>query len=251
MKISFITLLLLLSLQHLLKGQSANTLLQEGLQLEQQAKEAAALKNYQLVLQQDSSNVVALNHAAILMAREGKRQTKVKSAEPYFLTAKNYASRALRVHAEDKVSLVALSMALQQLSLHAGAKEKAAYIKEIKTYLDKAIQIDSAYGPAWHLLGDWNIEVSQMNFAEKAATKLLFGGLPEAGMDAAIAAYARCRRLEPASIENYFDLARAYHTQGNDTQAMAMLKQAIRLRPVAQDDRAIQQQCKDMLQSLQ
>lgn len=247
----FIALLLFQCLSFQLPAQSIESLLQEGHELENQANEAGALKKYSAVLKVDSSNATALNQSAILTVREGRRQKTTKAAEPYFLVGKNYADKATRLYPGNKVSLLALSMALQELSLHAGAKEKAAYIKEIKSNLDKALSIDSSYARAWHMLGNWNIEVSQMNFAEKAATKLLFGGLPDASTNAAIRAYLRCRRLDPSYILNYYDLANAYHTAGDDTKAIAVLKQALRLRPILQDDHSIQARCKDLLESLQ
>lgn len=232
-------------------AQSIDSLLNKAQQLEKQMKEASALGLYREVLSKDSTNLTALNQSAILTVREGKRQKNTKAAEPYFNVAKNYASRALEANTDNKTSLVALSMALQQLSLHAGAKEKAIYLKDIKGYLQKALQIDSTYATAWHLLGNWNAELSQMNFAERAATKLLFGGLPNASLDAAISCYKKCLHFNPTYILNYYDLAQAYHSQEDDVKAMAILQKAIRLRPIQQDDRNIQEACKKMLESLQ
>lgn len=243
--------LLLFFTQGYLHAQSADSLVRQGLSLEKHMQESLALKKYNEAIQQDSANLVALHQAAILSVREGKRQKTRKAAVAYFNRAKLYASKAVDLNPNNKESLLAMASAVQQLSLHAGAKEKASYLKATKSYLDKALQIDSTYGRAWHLLGNWNDEVSQMNFAERAAMKLLFGGLPDASLDAAILNYKKCLRLDPSYIRNYYDLGRAYHQKEEDIKAIAILKQAIRLRPIQQDDRAIQQECKKMLESLQ
>lgn len=247
----FVIILLLLCRGYLSPAQSAEALLQEGLAMEKQTDEAGALKKYAAVLKTDSLNARALNRSALLLVRKGRRQKSAKPSTAYYLSAKNYAAKATAAYPDNKESLFAMSLALQQLSVHAGAKEKASYLKDARTYLDKALHIDSAYAPAWHALGAWNMEIHKMNFVEKAATKLLFGNLPEAGVAAAINAYQKCRKLDPAFIENYYDLAGAYHAKGDDTHAIATLKQAVRLRPLLEDDRSIQEKCRKMLQSLQ
>lgn len=252
MKHKIIPLLIVcLLLTNCLFGQATDSLVNHGLKLEKAMQEAAALQQYLTVLKTDSFNLTALNRSAILTIREGKRQKTAKAAIPYYRTAKDLASTALRTDPDNKESLVAMATALRQLSLHAGAKEKAAYLKEIKADLDKALQIDAAYAPAWHALGNWNYDISKMNFAERAATKLLFGGLPDASFAAAIKDYLKCQRLDPAFILNISDLAKAYHANEEDLKAITALKQAIRLRPILQDDRMIQQECKKMLESLQ
>lgn len=234
-----------------LYGQNTDSLVRRGLELEHSMKEAAALQQYASVIKIDSTNLTALNHSAILTIREGKRQKTAKVAVPYYLAAKNFSSTALRISPDNKETLATMANVLRELSLHAGAKEKATYLKEIKSHLEKALQIDSTYAPAWHALGNWNYDISQMNFAERTATKLLFGGLPNASFANAIKAYLQCRRLDPSSIENVYNLAQAYHANEEDLKAIATLKQAIRLRPILQDDRMLQQKCKKMLESLQ
>lgn len=232
-------------------GQSADSLVMEGRRLEQEMKETQALQKYQSALRLDSNDVRALCRASIMATREGIRASSSKEKTKYFQAARSYAESALRKSPADKEANVALAMALRQLSFSAGAKERAGYIKEIKSAADKALLADSTYGMAWFVQGNWNYDVSSLNFAERAATKLLFGSFPPASLDQAIADYTRCLHFDPHFIENLFQLAKAYHEKGKDLKAISTLKQALRLRPIREGDRKIQDDCRMMLQSLQ
>jgi tetratricopeptide (TPR) repeat protein len=249
-KISFCIGLLFL-LPGTLMAQQVDSLVMQGQHLETAMQEAAALKKYEQAAALDSTNVTALSRASILYTRQGRRQKTTKAASPYFLEARALAEKALRRNSNDRDANLAMGKALRELSLTAGAKQKAAYIKEVKTYIDKLLLIDSTFAPAWHLSGDWNMEVSSLNFAERAATRLLFGGLPQASVGQAIADYSRSQKLDPSNIETRYDLARALHADHKDLDAISTLQQALRLRPIRQDDRDIQKACREMIQQLQ
>lgn len=233
------------------RGQSADSLVARGMRLEQSMEEAAALAVYNKALANDSGNLQALTRASVLLVREGMRQKTSRDGKPFYLQAKTLSEKALHLGADDKEANLSMALALQQLSFLAGAKEKAGLIRDVKTYTDKALLIDSTYGAAWRVLGDWNYQVSSLGFAERAATRLLFGSLPPASLDQAIADYKRSHQLDPTSVVNLYALAKAYHDNGQDLQAIATLKQAIRLRPLLQDDRDLQDRCRKMMESLQ
>lgn len=230
---------------------AASGMINQATKLERSMHEAEALKIYKQVLAADSDNLRALAGASVLLTREGMRQKTPRDGKPFYLEAKGLSERALRVGADDKQANLSMSLALQQLSYLAGAKEKAAYIRDIKTYTDKALMIDSTYAPAWRVLGSWNYQVSSLGFAERAATKLLFGSLPAASIDQAIRDLRRSHQLDPSSILTLYELARTYHAAGRDMPAMTTLKQAIALRPILQDDRDLQNRCRKMLEGLQ
>lgn len=234
-----------------LHAQTVDSLVARGQRFEQSMEEAQALKQYQAAVALDSGNIEALCRASILTSREGNRQKAPGQKMPYFSHAKSLAETALRKAPDNKEANYAMALALMHISAISGAKEKAAALKAIRVYAQKALLIDQNYAQAWHILGEWNYEVSTLNFAERTALKFLFGKLPVASLENAISDYLRCRKLDPSFIENVYDLAMAYHAQGQDVQAITTLNEAIHLRPVLQDDRAIQENCRKMIQQLQ
>lgn len=232
-------------------AQSADSAMNRAFHLEKEMHEAEALAVYRSVINRDSSNLKALTRASFLITRQGMRQQPAREGKPFYLEARGLAERALHLAADDKEANLSMAMALQQLAGLAGAKEKAACIRDVKTYTDKALLIDSSYAAAWRVLGAWNYQVSTLGFAERAATKLLFGSLPAASLDQAIAAFRRSHQLDPTSIASLYALAKACHANGQDLEALAALKQAVRLRPIHADDRALQARCREMTASLQ
>lgn len=233
------------------QAQAVDSLVARGMRFENAMNEQEALKQYQAAIALDSGNVEALCHASILTSREGNRQKNSGQKTFYFDKAKSLAATALRKSTDNKEANYAMALALMHLSTVSGAKEKAADLKAIKTYADKALLIDSKYAVAWNILGKWNYEVSTLNFAERTALKFLFGKLPIASLDNAINDYLKCRQLDPGYIQNVYDLAIAYHAKGQDVEAITTLNEAIHLRPILQDDRSIQENCRNMIQQLQ
>lgn len=232
-------------------AQTVDSLVVRGQRLEKSMNEAQALKQYQAAIALDSGNIEALCRASILTSRAGKRLNTPSQQILLFNHAKSLAETALRNAPNNKEANYAMSLALINLSSVSGAKEKAAALKAIKMYADKALLIDHNYAQAWHILGKWNYEVSTLNFAERTALKFLFGKLPVASLGNAISDYLRCRQLDPSFIQNVYDLAMAYHALGQDVKAISTLDEAIHLRPVLEDDRTIQENCRKMIQQLQ
>lgn len=233
------------------QAQTVDSLVARGMRFEKAMDETQALRQYQAAIALDSGNVEALCRASILTSREGNRQNVTGKKVSYFNIAKSLAATALRKGADNKEANYAMALALMNLSGVSGAKEKAADLKAIKTYADKALLIDSKYAQAWNILGKWNYEVSTLNFAERTALKFLFGKLPVASLGNAINDYLKCRRLDPGYIQNVYDLAMAYHALGQDVEAITTLNEAVHLRPVLQDDRSIQENCRQMIHQLQ
>lgn len=243
-------LCLILSLP--LSAQSVtDSLMTEAHKLVEEKQEAKALSIYKAVINLDTANAEALIQAGILTVREGRRQPSKAAKEKLFSEARSFAESALRKDPSSVKANVVLANALNELALVSGAKDKINLLHNAKDFIDKALLIDSGYAHAWHISGRWNMELTSLGFAEKTAARLLFGGMPDASLDKAIADFEKCRQLSPSFILNYYDLAKAYHLAGKDLKAIATLQQAIRLRPVLQDDLDIQQKCREMIEQLQ
>lgn len=231
-------------------AQSMSGQLKKADSLVQKGNDAGALQIYKSVLQKDSSQKEALAHTAILLVRAGERQKNASKAMPLYDSARQLSLTALRTDPNYVPAAYGYALALYSLSMEQGVKEKVKGLKDVKDYLDRVLMLDSAFGKAWYLSGRWNMAFNKLNFAERAAVKLLFGGMPDAGAVQAVSCFAQCKKLEPAFIRNYYYMASALHVTGKDLQAIAVLKEAIHLRPILKDDRTFQQKCRDMIEAL-
>lgn len=232
-------------------GQTVEESLAQAKQLVLQMKETDALQQYKDILQADPGNVTAHIQSSLICSREGARQKEKSAKLEWFNQARIHAYEAMKVDEEHPEANYAMALAWARIAQISGAKEKVAAAKEVKKYVDLAIKFKPDYGEAFHLLGKWHFDIFNLSSIEKAAAKVLFGGMPAATLDDAIANYEQCRKLTPSFILNYLDLAIALRQNNQETQAMEVLNKAMRLRPIYQDDPGYKAECKKLLDSMQ
>src|SRR5690242_11138514 len=160
------------------RAQTAEELVAAGRRLESVKKESDALAGYKEALKMQPANTAALCRASILSSREGNRQAAKELKESYYQAARIYAEAALKQDPASDTANLAMAIALGRLALISGVKEKVAYSRDMKKYADLALKVNPRYAEAWFIEGQWNYAVGNMNFAERAAAKMLFGGAP-------------------------------------------------------------------------
>ena len=69
--------------------------------------------------------------------------------------------------------------------------------RDVKFYAENAIRLDPNNFRAYHILGRWNYDVSNLNMAEKSFARVFYGKLPDASLDEAIADFDKSRSLYP------------------------------------------------------
>ncbi|CAL1517330.1 hypothetical protein [Chitinophaga sp. MM2321] len=233
------------------KAQSVDEMVEQAKQLELQMKEPDAFEKDKEILKIQPDDIRALTQASQLCSRIGNRQKSKDDKTNYFNQAKSYAQQALKVDPNNADANNAMAVAMGRMALISGAKDKVAASKEVKKYAELAIKFNPALAQAYHVLGKWNFEVANLNAFERGAAKMLFGGLPEGSLQEAINNYEKCRQLDPGFILNYYELARSYKENDQQEKAIEVLKKALTLRNIYQDDASIKADCKKMLDDLQ
>ena len=207
----------------LLYSQDLNQLLKEAQQQEALFHEGEAFLKYAEIVNKDPSNLTALWKCSELSSRIGARQPDKDKMRPYFLAARNYAASALKVNPNSSEANCAMAFALGRLSGVSSTKERVAMAKDVRNYCQIAIRLDPNNFRAWHILGRWNYEVSNLGLAEKSFARLLYGKMPSASLDDAIGDFEKSRSLNPAFMLNYFELAKSYHRKDEDKKAIENL----------------------------
>ena len=228
--------LFILGFPCLLFSQDIPQLLKEAQQQEAVFHENEAFLKYAEILRKDPSNLVALYKCSELSSRIGARQPDKEKMRPYFYAARNYAAAALRVNPNSSEANCAMSFALGRVSLVSGSKERVMLAKEVKYYAENAIRLDPNNFRAYHILGRWNYEVSNLNMAEKSFARILYGKLPSASLQEAIYNFEKSRSINPAFLLNYFELAKSYHRLDDDKKAIANLHILLGMPNVMYDD---------------
>lgn len=230
------------------EAQDINALIKEAYRLELVPDEKAALTKFKEVLRINPTNIQALNKCSELCSRIGQRETNnAKLRDEYYQAAKSYAELALKTDPTNSDANCAMAIALGRATMSKSGKEKIAYVREIKKHADIAIYYDHNNFKAWHVLGRWHFEISNLNALERSMVRIFYGGLPASSYDLAIQAFERARSIRPEFVLNYFEMAKAYKDNNNKSTAVAYLKQMLSLPNQTEDDPDIKAKARQLI----
>lgn len=213
--------------------------------------ENGAFNKFKEILKIQPANIYALNKCSELCSRIGKRQSNKKIINDYYDAAKAYASTALKLDPKNAEANCVMAIALGRSSLNKSGKEKIATAKEIKKHVDIALKNDPQNFKAWHVLGRWNYELSNLNFIERTAAKLLYGSIPLGSVQEAIFAFEKANSITNGFILNHLELAKAYYKNDETSKAITTINTMLLLPNHTQDDAAIKIEGKMLLKDYQ
>ncbi|MGB8192239.1 MAG: hypothetical protein WCF67_09985 [Chitinophagaceae bacterium] len=231
-------------------AQDISLLLREAERLEHSFREAEALQKYKEVLRIHPSNLTALCKSSDLSSRIGHRQTNKSTQADYYRAAKTYAESALKINPYSAEANFVMSVAMGRMAMLTGGKEKIQYVNEIRRYAENTLKYDPNNFKAYHVLGKWHYEVSDLSSFERTMAKWLFGGLPKASLQDAISYYEKSQLLEPMFSINYLELAKAYHRNKEDKKAIDLLTRLQTVPNKIEDDVRIKKEGKALLEDI-
>jgi len=198
-----------------------------------------ALRHYQAALAIDSMSYQANWKAARAIADiakqiQGNADSLKRRRDSLYSVGRGYAERAIRADSTKADGHYVLSMVLGRLSRTKGSKERVRYAKIIYDEATRAVQIDSNYDNAHHVLGAWNAEVKRLSGIQRFFAKALFGGgfMDKANWDDAVKQFQTAVRLAPNHIYHRLELAEVYTDLGRYSKAREQLT-VIATLPVA------------------
>ncbi|GAB3196461.1 hypothetical protein GCM10027293_08970 [Pontibacter aydingkolensis] len=231
-------------------GASGNDkLLQRAEQLLSSYKDSEALVVYEQVLEEAEDNYIALCKASYLHSRISERYTDETKKLQHVAKAREYANRAYAINPRDAESNYVMALSVGSQGLLSGPKERLSSIHEVKSFVDAALAADAKHAGAWHILGRWHFKMANLNFAEKAASKFLFGGVCSVSTNKDAAdAIEKAIVYNPNNIRYYFDLALIYNEMKDTEACIATLTKALTLPLDTKEELELSRRCKIMLQ---
>ncbi|MBU3714163.1 MAG: hypothetical protein FGM46_04365 [Ferruginibacter sp.] len=255
MSLKSITLFLLISIVLFchaeVKAQHVNDIVNEGLRLEKIPDEKRALLKFEEALRMDPSLLTALVKCSELHSSIGGRLKDKKKQAVHYSLAVGYAKKAIETYPNAAEACVAMAIAYGKEALIKGGKEKIKLVRKIKDFADQAIQINPNNFKAWHVLGKWYYEMSDLNFLERTGLGLFFEKMPEASFTLSINAFEKANRIDPSVCLNHLELAKSYQKNKQIPMAIASLKKLMSLPAKTEDDPDIKLQAIKLLKSLQ
>ena len=248
MKKTFISAFAILVFLISVKAQSQLDLLQQAKTLINSLNETDAYPILVKAVKANNTNLEALSMAAFYADKEGNRQTNKTKRDDFYKASKIFAEAALKQYPNEAEANYVMGVALGRIALISSSKDKVKLSKEIKLYGEKCIQLNPNHAGGYHLLGKWHYEVYNLNFAEKAAVNMLFGGLPGADINKSCQLLQKAIQIKPNYMLYYLDAAKAYHSAKNDKEAIALLNKMMTLKPSTQDDKSYLVEAKELIE---
>lgn len=241
------SLIILCALSFHVPAQNLRALQVRADSLEAVPDEKAAFNVFKIIHKSYPANLYAVTRCSELCSRIGKREKNEKVRNSYYSAALMYAKRAIEIDPKDDEANVSMAIALGRASLTKSGKEKVSAAREIRKHVELALQKNPLNFKAWHILGKWHYEVSDLNIFERAALRVFYGGMPESSLKQSIQAYEKAKELKPAFLLNYLELAKAYKRNNESAKAMEMLRMLLSFSPATEDDPLIIMEAKTLL----
>jgi len=233
------------------QAQDIATLLKEAKLYEVKFKDKEALSKYMEIIRLQPNHLYSLCKTSELHAFLGRQQPTKEKQAGYYKLARSYAQTALRINPNYAEANFVMAFALGRIALISSGKEKVKAVKDIKAYAEKAIQLDPMQFKAFHVLGRWHYEVSNLNSVERWLLKTAYGSLPKSSLALAIRNYEKSKQINPGFLLNYLELGKAYKRNGDEPKAISLLNTLTKLPVSSSNDATIKAEGKKLLEAWQ
>jgi tetratricopeptide (TPR) repeat protein len=194
-----------------------------------------AIAQYQAAVDQRADNVEALYKLA--KAKVYLAETlEGDEAEKLYEEAAGHARAALALDPNDPNTHMEVARAVGRLAQFKGILQSLNLASEVKSELEKALELEPNFAPALHALALWHLNVPWLAGGRTAQVRPLF--------DQSIAA-------EPEEIVHYTDYGDALIQLGDPEAAKVQLEKALSLTAVTDQDMKNQEKAKALLGEIQ
>lgn len=256
-KYSFLVFIfsLFASLPVQLMAQDPETLTKDAKLLERKFKEEEAIQKYGEVLVIQPTNMNAVVKISELWGNIGMRaaaEGDLYQRNVSLKKATEFADKALALDSSSAEALYAKALICKHFAETEEKKDLATEnLRLWKEWVEKSLESNPQNPFAMHLLAQWHLTVLTKGGLNKAAAKILFGGLPNGDLAKAISLMETCKEMEPYYCANFFSLGQAYELNKEHLKAIETLERLAKLPTRRKDDITIKAEGAAYLQTLQ
>lgn len=194
-----------------------------------------AINQYQAAVDQRSDNVEALYKLA--RAKVYLAETlEGDAAEKLYEEAATHARAAVALAPDDPNTHMEVARAVGRLAQFKGVLQSLNLAAEVKSELERALELDPTMGAALHALALWHLNVPWIAGGRTAQVRPLF--------DQSIAS-------EPEEIVHYADYGEALIQLGDNEAAKVQLEKALSLTALTAQDMKNQEKARGLLEQIQ
>lgn len=174
--------------------------------------------------------VEVLYRLAFLWSDLGKEADNERRKVNFYKQSLSIAEAAVATDPENAWAHFALAVAEGRLTKYVSPRERVERSRAVKEHAERAIDLDPTLAGAYHVRGRWHQEAAELNFFQRAAVKIVYGGLPEASFDQAVADFQRALELETRTY-HHLELGKTYMKMGRTAAARDQLQAALDASP--------------------
>ena len=140
-----------------------------------------------------------------------------------------YARRAVELEPDNALNVLSLAVCHGKIAVYSDTRSKIRYSRLVKQEAERAVALDPNLDWAHHVLGRWHHEVAELGFTKRFLVKLIYGGLPDASRETAIAHLERAVALAPERVPHHVELGFAYLSAGRKDDARRSFERGLAL----------------------
>jgi tetratricopeptide (TPR) repeat protein len=168
---------------------------------------------------------------AVLWSDLGKDATDLHRTLSFYRQSLSAAETAVEVDSTSGWAHLAVALAQGRLTLHASTRERVDRSRAVKAHADRAVALDSTLAGAYHIRGRWHREAASLNVVERTVVRVVYGGLPDASYEQAVADFQRALELETRTY-HHLELGKTYLEMDRLDAARAQWQAALEASPV-------------------
>jgi tetratricopeptide (TPR) repeat protein len=232
------------------KAAPVTELLAQGDALDAQLKTKEALAIFLEAEKQAPANAEVLRRIAKAEA-ELMTETGVKTQRKDLgVKSVDYARRAVAADPNNAMTHLTLAVCCGRVAPYLDNQDKINYSKIVKEHAGKALALDPSNDYGYHVLGAWNYELAGLNPILRAIARIVYGSVPEASYDDAVANFKKAIALAPQRVAHHIELGRTYAAMGQAKLAKAELTEGLALPCREKDDPETKERGRLALQKL-
>lgn len=160
----------------------------------------------------------------------GKEAENERRKVNFFEQSAAVAEAAVAADPESAWAHLAVAVAEGRLTQHVSPRERVERSRAVKEHAERALELDSTLAGAYHVRGRWHQEAAELNFFQRTAVKVVYGGLPEASLEQAVSDFQRALELETRTF-HHLELGKTYLKMGRSDAAQDQLQAALEVPP--------------------
>jgi tetratricopeptide (TPR) repeat protein len=160
------------------------------------------------------------------------------------------ALQAVKAGPQNATAHACAAVCYAKSSTFADLKTELAYSRLFKLEAEKTIALDPSQDIAYYLLGRWHYGVANVGLLSRAFVKVVYGGLPKASNEDAIANFKKAIELAPDRIIHHAGLAMVYEVAGEKKLELTELEKCRTLKPADREDAEAQREAAKKLATL-